>query len=297
MKWLNYLGLNLKKLFFTIDIDTLFMLLAIFLVLGMSLAIMFKKNRYTWQKGAPSLITTTGIFCTFLGVTIGLIRFNPDNSDSLRFLLEGLKLAFIPSALAILISIGFKWVHTKNSATNLSSTFIEKIEENTAAVNKLVAAVEVIDWQIAYKQSLEINIENNAELLAILQHNLTKLVDTVKSKPQELIDSSTAFEQAISETSAMVNQAGQDLKNILMSLGLNIKKAVSNLEQQTKSTSSNPIGNIHNGLSDVNQMLQQLQPLSQAISDELKAALRAHVHELEVYISSELKKAVLAMQE
>jgi hypothetical protein len=296
MKLLTGNWLNFKQFMLTLSIDTLFMGIAIFLVIGLSILIACKKDRHSWQKNAPALITTLGIFCTFMGVTIGLMRFNPDNSDSLRFLLNGLKLAFIPSALAIFISICFKLVYTHNYAKDLGGTFISKIEENTAAVNKLVTAVSAVEWQIAYKHSLEANIDANAELLATLESSLTQLIENVQNKPKELIESSKGFEQAILDTSSMLTQTGQELKNTLIGLGMNIKKTISTMEQQVKNT-TNPIGKVSAEFNNVDQILQQLRPLNRELSDELKAALANHIRNLESHLSNELKKAITQLQQ
>jgi hypothetical protein len=276
-----------------LNIDKLLMVAAIVLVIGMSLAILFQKNRQTWYKNAPSLITTTGIFCTFIGVTVGLLRFSPDNSDSLKFLLDGLKLAFIPSAIAIFISILFKWLHTHSYTQNLGNNFISKIEENTVAINRLVDAVQVVDWQIAYKQSLEANIDKNAELLAVIETSLKELIEVVNEQPKQLIDSSKNLSVAIEEVSTMVNQTTQDLKNTLTGLGMNIKKAMTNIEQNSQS----PLTNVYNDFNKFNQTMQQLQGLSSELSTELKSAVAEHVRSLEAVISNELQKTLAKYQQ
>lgn len=288
-------GNNFKQLLSTISVDAVVMTIAICLVLGMSLFIAFKKDSHAWQKSAPSLITTLGIFCTFMGVTIGLMRFNPDNSDSLRFLLDGLKLAFIPSALAISISIAFKLLYTYHYAQEMSSIFITKIEENTAAVNQLVTAVTAVDWQIAYKRDLETNIDANAELLAVLENSLTQLIVTVQNKPNELIESSKNFEQSILATSELITHTGQELKSTLVSLGMNIKKITSNMEQQVKNA-ANPLAQVTSEFKNFDQLLQQIRPLNNELGTELKTEIAKHVRNLEAYISQELKHAISKMQ-
>ena len=274
------------------NIDTVFIVIAVAIVALVSLIIVFKKDQYTWYKSAPSIITTLGIFCTFLGITFGLLRFNPDDSDSLKFLLDGLKLAFIPSALAILISILFKWLYTRNHSHNLGGTFIDKIQENTAAVNRLVDAIQVVDWQVAYKQTLELNIDKNAELLAVFENSLQELIQVVNHQPKQLIESSKNLTEAIQEVSVMVNQTTQDLKNTLTGLGINIKKAMTNIEQQ----SSAPLTNMYNEFNNFNQTMQQLRGVSKQLSDELKAAVADHVRNLEAVISNELQKTLKQYQ-
>ncbi len=64
----------------------------------------------------PTLLTTLGIFGTFLGVTLGLWNFDENNiQNSVTLLLGGLKTAFITSVFGILFSICFKWHLTKRN--------------------------------------------------------------------------------------------------------------------------------------------------------------------------------------
>ncbi|MEN8719310.1 MAG: hypothetical protein ABF296_03470, partial [Oceanococcaceae bacterium] len=52
---------------------------------------------------APSLLTSIGIFGTFLGITVGLAGFDPDNvTSSVPKLFGGIKLAFWTSVAGIL---------------------------------------------------------------------------------------------------------------------------------------------------------------------------------------------------
>ena len=58
----------------------------------------------------PGWLTTTGIFFTFLGITIGLKDFDPSSEDlrkNVVELLDGMKLAFFSSVVAIGASIIF----------------------------------------------------------------------------------------------------------------------------------------------------------------------------------------------
>ncbi|MCU8072360.1 hypothetical protein [Shewanella sp. SM32] len=61
----------------------------------------------------PTLLTTMGIFGTFLGIVLGLLDFNQlDIEASIPPLLEGLKTAFITSLAGILLSLVFKTLAT-----------------------------------------------------------------------------------------------------------------------------------------------------------------------------------------
>lgn len=61
----------------------------------------------------PTLLTTLGIFGTFLGIVLGLLNFNQNDIEaSIPPLLEGLKTAFITSIFGILTSLVFKTLST-----------------------------------------------------------------------------------------------------------------------------------------------------------------------------------------
>ena len=64
----------------------------------------FEKNKNSLNY-FPSLLTSLGVLGTFLGITLGLINFDPANIDnSIKDLLNGLKLAFLTSIVGMSLS-------------------------------------------------------------------------------------------------------------------------------------------------------------------------------------------------
>ena len=64
------------------------------------------QERRRWIEQIPSLISTLGVLGTFLGITIGLMNFNPNVLDeSIPLLLEGLKTAFFTSLAGMIGSL------------------------------------------------------------------------------------------------------------------------------------------------------------------------------------------------
>ncbi len=58
----------------------------------------------------PTLLTTTGIFATFLGITVGLFKFDASNiQGSVPALLAGLQTAFVGSALGVFWALSVKY--------------------------------------------------------------------------------------------------------------------------------------------------------------------------------------------
>lgn len=88
----------------------LFSMLVIF-ALGIGLA--RKGTQVDFVNYVPTLLTTAGIFGTFLGIVMGLLDFNQNDIEaSIPPLLEGLKTAFITSLAGILFSLVFKTLST-----------------------------------------------------------------------------------------------------------------------------------------------------------------------------------------
>jgi hypothetical protein len=71
-------------------------------------------GRSNFAEYAPSLMTSLGLFGTFLGIFIGLLGFNTNEIDgSISQLLNGLKTAFFTSIFGMLMAIVFKVIQTK----------------------------------------------------------------------------------------------------------------------------------------------------------------------------------------
>jgi len=86
------------------------MILAVF---GLALFQASKGRHSRFLEHAPNVMTSLGILGTFVGIVIGLLNFDVQNIDaSIRFLLEGMKTAFITSLVGMLCSILFKTIDT-----------------------------------------------------------------------------------------------------------------------------------------------------------------------------------------
>jgi chromosome segregation ATPase len=88
-------------------------LVAMVLVFGLGLWFTKKAQQVEFVQYVPTLLTTMGIFGTFLGIVLGLLEFNQLKIEaSIPPLLEGLKTAFITSLAGILLSLIFKTLST-----------------------------------------------------------------------------------------------------------------------------------------------------------------------------------------
>ena len=98
----------LKSSAFTWILNGLFFIL-ISIAYAIALRSLRQGVRRNYVEYAPSLMTSLGLFGTFLGIFIGLLQFNPKHIDgSIQQLLNGLQTAFVTSILGMAFAIWFK---------------------------------------------------------------------------------------------------------------------------------------------------------------------------------------------
>ena len=90
----------------------------------------------------PSLLTSLGIFGTFVGISIGLVNFDPANIDkSISELLEGMKTAFYSSLVGVFFSICFKiflsYVKSNEIDTDDDEQILKLIERQTVSIENV----------------------------------------------------------------------------------------------------------------------------------------------------------------
>lgn len=121
------LGSAIERLLYSLsaDIATEVFCWLIMIVLVVSLYGANKGKHSRFLQHAPSVMTSLGILGTFVGIVIGLLHFDVAAIDqSIRYLLNGMKTAFITSLVGMLASISFKLIDTwqfapKRDASNV----------------------------------------------------------------------------------------------------------------------------------------------------------------------------------
>ncbi|MGI2258814.1 MotA/TolQ/ExbB proton channel family protein [Shewanella sp. GXUN23E] len=98
---------------FNTDVVNSCILAAMAVIFGLGLWYTKQAKQIEFVNYVPTLLTTLGIFGTFLGIVLGLLDFNQSNIEaSIPPLLEGLKTAFITSLAGIFSSLIFKTLST-----------------------------------------------------------------------------------------------------------------------------------------------------------------------------------------
>ena len=197
------------------------------------------QEKRRWIEQIPSLVSTLGVLGTFLGITIGLMNFNPNVLDeSIPLLLEGLKTAFFTSLAGMIGSL-------------ILSKYVSSVyDDNDKGMSDInIAAGEIVK---AVKQMSDNNEKLTMGLLKEIQqqsHNQTAFYNTALSEMQKTsssvgkVDSKieTLLLQSQSQTTSL-NELGNNTNSMLISIG-NIE---ANGEAQKKSNTEmiNYIGEI-----------------------------------------------------
>lgn len=125
----------------TINNTFIFVMFAIFSI-GILLKLKKVEKFNSFISYIPSLLTSIGIFGTFVGISIGLVNFEPSNIDkSISELLNGMKTAFYSSLVGIFFSIVFKIFSTINNNRDIedddSSIIMDIMEKQTKLLENI----------------------------------------------------------------------------------------------------------------------------------------------------------------
>ena len=137
------------------------------------LIVYFHGPSYSLQtvKTAPSILTSFGIFGTFLGIAFGLMRFDSANIEaSVPLMIDGLGVAVWSSVVGILGALSIRLRYAVSS-----------IRESRQGVEKQVTVADlnsaILDLNANLKELREENRQDTASLLESNQHFQTKMVD------------------------------------------------------------------------------------------------------------------------
>ena len=122
-----------------------------------------------WIEQIPSIISTMGVLGTFLGITIGLMGFNPnDLNNSIPLLLSGLKTAFFTSLAGMIGSLILTRI------VNHSFDEINKEENNTgSSTDRIVRAINELKVEISNNYSTNLT-------------QITEMIEQIKDDIEEL---------------------------------------------------------------------------------------------------------------
>ena len=226
------------------------------------------QEKRRWIEQIPSLVSTLGVLGTFLGITIGLMNFNPNVLDeSIPLLLEGLKTAFFTSLAGMIGSL-------------ILSKYVSSVyDDNDKGMSDInIAAGEIVK---AVKQMSDNNEKLTMGLLKEIQqqsHNQTAFYNTALSEMQKTSNGIETAEQKLdtlmlqsqSQTTSL-KEVANNSNSMLVSIG-NIE---ANGETQKKNNDEikNYIGEIVDATSAMvstdESIAENVQALGTKLHDEV----------------------------
>lgn len=184
--------------------------------------IVLKQNKFANRNSSayPAFFTTIGIFGTFLGISVGLWNFNPNNvQKSLPALLEGLRTAFWISLLGILLAIFFKGKDIWNNSQKNDDSL-----PNQVTIKDLAIALERIHKALAGQEDSTL-LSQMKLLRQDTNDQFGKLRDSqelfMKNMSDRGIDALiTALEEVIRDFDTKINQqVGESFHQLNEALG------------------------------------------------------------------------------
>ena len=152
-----------------------------------------------WVEQLPSIVSTLGVIGTFLGITLGLTKFNPQKIDeSIPTLLEGLKTAFFTSLAgmtgSLILSRTISRIFDKKekglSDINLAAAQITQamdqvcqtiIQNSTQQTAQQTAFFNSTSQLLAQMQTIQTNSGNTLAQLVTLQNSQTQDLTTINN--------------------------------------------------------------------------------------------------------------------
>ena len=224
----------------------------------------------------PSIITSLGIFGTFIGIVAGLMDFDPQNIDgSIPTLLEGLKTAFNTSIIGMLASILFKlflaWCQGSSNAkieaeVDLAPAILDSIQSQSANIVKLTQAIAGQEDTSLVSQIRLMRMDFNqhiGELTAkntSIDANIEKMAGLLGSQGDGSIVSQLKFLRDD------ISTIGKRHDNIFEAFRIDLNKRLEDFAEQLSSAASDQM---------VEALRQVIQDFNAKISEELGENFKA----------------------
>ncbi len=232
----------------------------------------------------PSLLTTIGVFGTFLGIFIGLREFNVTNiDDSVISLLEGLKIAFLSSVVGMAFALLFRFIML--SKQSKSST--ELLSESLAQANSdsITSAMETFIKD--FNQGLTAQIGENFKELNESVGRMVEWLDIHEKfikKTTGIIEKARDALQSSAESLQKVEEATAPLANNIDGLG----QVIGTVDEQMQALKATL-----EGVSDLGEQAKAVFPALQSgmnqMTEHMDTALRQATQNIEQSITTTLE--------
>lgn len=206
----------------------------------------FWNNSYVFES-IPPVYPTLGIFCTALGITIGIWDFNTsDIQSSIPELLKGLRLAFVATMAGIIGLIIFqKWSAIIQKRIDDSPNRPRKQTDELSAISELTFAVQEM------KKDNEKQIE---KLIQSFEKNLeTKVsakLSNLEKEVSNLHKTTTDNQKSTSEGLLQINRTTIESKSGIVEQLINLREE----QKKTSEKANNNTDQIIKAMSDNNKL-------------------------------------------
>lgn len=192
----------------SLSTETLFF---IFIILILAVVFHVRYDLRTAEQ-APTILTTLGIFATFLAIALGLLRFDSINiQDSVPQLLDSMKTAFWASVAGVGTALTFNFRRLYSNRKNVNELSVEeKLLEEMKGLRS--NSHEDLKDLSRYLEDSNNNQEILTELKNIRNDNNEFFKDLV-----EHIDESNAQQELLTELKGLRNDSHEDFKNLIES--------------------------------------------------------------------------------
>lgn len=180
----------------------------------------FNKQNKKFIDFSPNLLSIIGVLGTFIGIFIGLQKFNSaDITASVPKLLDGLKTAFITSIFgmggSIILNLAIKWRRTINA--ELSDSEIENDEEEDPSTAKICKAIKSIEEKITLQNEIQFptlqTINTSLKSIAKSSELTTNCLNSLLNNSETLKNSiNTGF----NNTNEIITKNEEDLSNTIL---------------------------------------------------------------------------------
>ena len=229
-------------------------------------------------RSAPSILTSFGIFGTFLGIALGLMQFNSaDIEASVPVMIDGLGVAVWSSIVGILGALSIRLRHTIASIRVAANT-----HQRQATVNDLNEAIGALSQNLD-----ELRSQSRADAEALLHSN--------RSYQQQMVEANTdALTSALSTVMTEFNsrievQYGENFQKFNESLGhlLHWQQSYSSQLDEMLRAQQASIEVINHASNSYQQMIEHSQEFNRVAASlgELLSGLEQQTRNLEGYLS------------
>ena len=244
-------------------------------------------SRKKWVEQLPSFVSTLGVFGTFIGITMGLLAFEPnDLNNSIPLLLDGLKTAFFTSLLGMLGSLIL--TRRVNHKLDILNQPEEQQSEIEKSANLIVNAINNLDsnmptLQIIYSQlrllkddfgtvakdtiagSLK-EIEDNLSTLVNDQvRQLADDVEEIKAHMEDLKEKNESFTESLDQIGTAVNSTTNEVSR-LCAVAVTATSSIATMDNNTDEIKK-AINKIETSTSEIKESVEPEEPATDEPDD------------------------------